>query len=753
MTSCTRLMRIAVPLLVLGPAPVLAQGGYDLFRQALLQEKSYGALERAAELYEQIVSGFPEDPGLTATALVRLGGIYETLGMPDARRIYLQVVREYPDQNMQIRVAREGLTRLPTAGAGRNASPATDPTYTLVFDDMPIGRLGSPASYDFSPDGTRVVFRSHARGERSPGLYVADRTGMIVRPLLLIDAVAGPTEGMWTPRWSPDGTRIAFMARFPDRGLAMGVYVIDPDGGAVERIGEALGGDLAWTPDGSAVALVGPGMGRLVKLDVTGSPMEEGLGGRLPQSTLVGGYSPDGRWLALDIRTERLGREMRDVWVATADGAERFYVTDAPGLDANPAWGTDGSLYFVSDRSGNANVWRLGIDDVIGMRYQPSRLRSDPRPGRGWQSRMEAGPYAQAEQVTFFQGERAAYLRPLTRGGVAFVMERVTSAVQLGAAVPPHVPRTIVRGRNPQFAAGGDRVVFETDAAGRGEIWVMSTDGAGPVKLAEGLTSTGRWPAFHVSPDGARVAYAADTPEGRAIFVVPVSGGDRRRVAALPGGEISHPVWSPDGTRIAFASGRVLFVAIPAGGTPTGLAELRSWDAWSVRWSPDGKHVAALGWGEPSGAVEPPNHVYVVPTSGGELRQLTPDDEREYKEGLEWHPDGQRLTYMYHAANFEGDGLRTAYLDGRPSTPFINDPSTWDYIGTWAPDGSAYYFLASDQARPGWQLYRRDAENGEILEVSAGDDLSLPCWSQDGRTMVWSVEQVRSQLWILEFEH
>jgi Tol biopolymer transport system component len=77
---------------------------------------------------------------------------------------------------------------------------------------------------------------------------------------------------------------------------------------------------------------------------------------------------------------------------------------------------------------------------------------------------------------------------------------------------------------------------------------------------------------------------------------------------------------------------------------------------------------------------------------------------------------------------------------------------TWDYIGTWAPDGGAYYFIASDGARPGWQLYRRDAGTGDVTELFAGDEVSLPRWSRNGTAMVWSVRQVKSQLWVIEFE-
>ena len=60
--------------------------------------------------------------------------------------------------------------------------------------------------------------------------------------------------------------------------------------------------------------------------------------------------------------------------------------------------------------------------------------------------------------------------------------------------------------------------------------------------------------------------------------------------------------------------------------------------------------------------------------------------------------------------------------------------------------------MASDRDRPGWQLYLRDSESGDVVEVLTGDDLSLPRWSHDGQTMVWSVEQVKSQSWVMEIE-
>jgi hypothetical protein len=105
---------------------------------------------------------------------------------------------------------------------------------------------------------------------------------------------------------------------------------------------------------------------------------------------------------------------------------------------------------------------------------------------------------------------------------------------------------------------------------------------------------------------------------------------------------------------------------------------------------------------------------------------------------------------MYHAPDIDGDGLRTAYLNGSGSVSFFDAPATWDYVGCWQPDGSAYYWLATDAARTGWQLYRRDSSSGAVSEVAAGDNLSLPTWTADGATMAWSVATVQAQLWVIE---
>jgi Tol biopolymer transport system component len=702
-------------------------------------------MEEAIQLYQRIVFEFAEDRSLAANALLQLGSVYEKLGMPDAHVAYRRVIEDFADQPQQSRVARARLAAVTRRPGG---SSSIDPTYTFALDDITGGRLGYPAPYDFSPDGRQVVFRDHVPSERPPGLYVADRGGSVIRPLITLDAVGGPIEGLWSPRWSPDGRRIAFTARYPERDQTMmGLYLIDLDGGAVERVGDSFGGDLCWTPDGSAVTFVGDTDRRLYTRSVTGPLREVTLGEPLPQATLLGGYSPDGMWLALDIQTERLGREMRDIWIMAADGSERFHVTDSPGLDANPTWGRDGNLYFLSDRRGSVNIWRLGIDAITGRRQPRARMRLEPRPNRPGTSRLDAPLPGNPEQVTFFTDARVAYPRVVGGNGViAFVLQRVTNTVHVAEATRPYELRPLIRGSNPQPSPDGRRVFFEGEGSSREGIFVVSKDGGTPVRLIRGsLPRLSGIPQFHVSPDGAGVAYVDEANGDRAILVVPAAGGTPRRLASGAVDESSLPRWSPEGDRIAFAGGRGLYVASRDGGQPTKIGDLSRWDGSSVRWSPDGQYLAALGWEGPGGQNQAQNHVFVVGVSGGELRRLTPAAEWQFKVGLEWHPNGEEITYLHNA-----DALRTAYLDGRPTTLFLDAPETWDYVGTWAPDGSAYYFMASEDGRLGWQLYRRESATGAISEVIAGDDLSLPNWSRDGTTMALSVRQTVNQLWVME---
>ena len=106
-----------------------------------------------------------------------------------------------------------------------------------------------------SPDGERIAFTvTQADEERDrlvSHIWVVPHGGG--EP---VQWTHGP-EGETSPRWSPDGARLAYLAaRGEDRRPQ--VHVLDTRGGDARRLTDLPGGvsDLAWSPDGSRLAVV-----------------------------------------------------------------------------------------------------------------------------------------------------------------------------------------------------------------------------------------------------------------------------------------------------------------------------------------------------------------------------------------------------------------------------------------------------------------------------------------------------------------
>ncbi len=97
----------------------------------------------------------------------------------------------------------------------------------------------------------------------------------------------------------------------------------------------------------------------------------------------------------------------------------------------------------------------------------------------------------------------------------------------------------------------GNRVAMILSKGGSPDLWVSNMDGSGLTQLTKTATdeSSPCW-----SPDGSKICFASRTDERRGLFVIPSTGGEMRRLNT--GGEPnpSEPDWSPDGKSIVFTS-------------------------------------------------------------------------------------------------------------------------------------------------------------------------------------------------------
>lgn len=162
------------------------------------------------------------------------------------------------------------------------------------------------------------------------------------------------------PRWSPDGTRIAFeSARDESADNARDIYVMDADGANVQRITGEAGwqGGPAWSPDGE----------RLVFHSKTGARFEIALLelGSGQQFTLAAldrnlfwpDWSPDGRTVAFMSESE--SADAGEIYTVPAAGGAPTELTNlGQGLNRWPRWSPDGRyLAFESRRNGRWQVY------------------------------------------------------------------------------------------------------------------------------------------------------------------------------------------------------------------------------------------------------------------------------------------------------------------------------------------------------------------------------------------------------------
>lgn len=190
-----------------------------------------------------------------------------------------------------------------------------------------LARNRSISEPDWSPDGTRLVFIFHTHQYFSisvMGLFDADY-------LPLTKAVTEQINA--TPRWSPDGSLIAFSS---NRAGDSEIYVMDSDGGNVRQLTDNDTPDYSpsWSPDGSQIAFASRRDGNwdLYAMDILGNNVQ-----RLTEHTSMDvepAWSPDGNRLAFS--SNRDGDW--DVFVMHLDGSPVVQLTDDAASDTQPDW-------------------------------------------------------------------------------------------------------------------------------------------------------------------------------------------------------------------------------------------------------------------------------------------------------------------------------------------------------------------------------------------------------------------------------
>jgi Tol biopolymer transport system component len=262
---------------------------------------------------------------------------------------------------------------------GRLVFSAEGDIWPMAVDGSARTRLTSDPAEDFdpawSPDGSRIAFRSHRDGNEEVYVMAADGSGQ--------RNLSQHPRSDYSPAWSPDGATIAFAS---DRdGDPNEIYVMDADGSNQVRVTDNPGIDEypTWSPDGNRIAFHctmggvnpnGAGDFEICVISRDGSGLH-----RLtdtPGENTQPDWSPDGEWIAFESNrlgwpslptatpagydSETFGDE--DVWVMRSDGSQQRNLTSNPLEDDSfPAWSPDGA-WIVFSRYGQLHI--VARDDV-----------------------------------------------------------------------------------------------------------------------------------------------------------------------------------------------------------------------------------------------------------------------------------------------------------------------------------------------------------------------------------------------------
>ena len=214
------------------------------------------------------------------------------------------------------------------------------------------------------------------------------------------------------------------------------------------------------------------------------------------------------------------------------------------------------------------------------------------------------------------------------------------------------------------------------------------------------------------------------------------------------------PTWSPDGTRISFASefdaGVIEEIMIPDEDNPGQMKAHRQevtrdreivvfdFDASvpkplsndpfvddSPAWSPDGTQIAFTS--DRTFDVE----IFVMDADGGNVQQLTDNSGEDWQP--DWSPDGQRIAF---ASQVSGDfEISVMDADGGNVQQLTASPGH-DWGPVWSPDGQRIAF-ASDRTG-NFEVYVMDADGGNVQQLTdnPGEDFE-PVWSPNGEQLAF----------------
>lgn len=525
--------------------------------------------------------------------------------------------------------------------AMRNAIPLL-----LIAALLPVATSGQ-AQVDARMFRYPDVSQSHIAFVFAGDIWVVEKEGGLAMRL------SSPRGEELFPRFSPDGSRIAFSANYDGN---TDVYVVPALGGEPTRVTYHPGTDrlVDWSPDGRLLFASArrSGVTRFSQLYLIPAA------GGMPEQTPVpygefAALSPDGRRLAFTTKARgfRTWKRYRgglapDIWLFDLETLDATNITEHEANDELPMW-YEGTIYFLSDRGPERryNIWAYEIEGA------------DLRQVTHFTDFDISWPAIGPADIVFQAGGRL-YLLDLSSEEQREVKVNVVTDL---ASLRPRRQSVGDNIQSAHISPSGARAVFQA----RGEIFTVPAEHGVVRRLGDGSASAERYPAW--SPDGKSIAYWSDASGEYELLLKPADGkGEGRTLTSLGAGYRYRPFWSLDSKKIAFIDHtQTIKVLDVESGQLTevdrGLYWLHSTlQGFEVSWSSDSRWLAYSRDLETGNAA-----IFLFDVDSGERYQVTSG------------------YYSDHEPAFDPEGKYLYYFSDRDLAPIYSDlDATWIYPNT-----------------------------------------------------------------------
>ncbi len=330
---------------------------------------------------------------------------------------------------------------------------------TPMFEQLlRVPHVDAGNGFDISPDGSKLAFAWNKTGAWE--IYeLALNAGSEPRCLTM------PPGGKFHPRYSPDGTQLAYVLD-PDGGESFHIVVHDLSSGRhtdlTPDITFAHQPNMSWSPEGDRLAILSDARGQfaLYVLSAQGGMACLLLDAGHPCWDVH--WSPDGKWMAVEV--EWHGQDRSIFLVDTRDGSYRQLQQNGETINAmHPAWSPDGhTLAFCADPGGwyRIGLYELDTEDIRWLR-QDEAEQTEPH----WSP----------------DGTRVACVR--TRGAeTALRLTELPSNAETTYSLGPGVHS------NPRFSPDGRNLFFVFESPRQpDDLWRLDLPGGSFTQITRSL--------------------------------------------------------------------------------------------------------------------------------------------------------------------------------------------------------------------------------------------------------------------------